>query len=88
MKVKVTTQNIEDYIGPPIYQSKKIYEKTPPGVVTGLAYNLVGGGIIFIEATQASFSRSSSDDKPLAGKGMLKVTGSLGEVMKESSQIA
>ena len=55
MKFKLTEDNVEDFIGPPIFQSKRIYESTPPGVVTGLAYNLIGGGIIFIEATQASF---------------------------------
>ena len=41
-----------------MFSSKRIYEQTPPGVVTGLAYNLYGGGIIFIEATQASFNQT------------------------------
>lgn len=56
-------------------------------MVTGLAYNSIGGGILFIEATQASFNRENPERKT-GGKGMLKVTGSLGEVMKESSQIS
>ena len=49
--MKITQENIEDFIGPPVFQSKRIYDNTPPGVVTGLAYNSIGGGILFIEAT-------------------------------------
>ena len=52
----------------------------PPGVVMGLAYNEYGGSALYIEAQLASFLNE--------GKGQLKVTGSLGEVMKESSMIA
>jgi ATP-dependent Lon protease len=81
-KITVDKQMIEDFLGPPIFASKRIYEKTPPGVVTGLAYNSIGGGILFIEATQANYSQDKS------GKGSLQVTGRLGEVMKESSSIA
>jgi ATP-dependent Lon protease len=49
--------NIEDFIGPPIFQSKKFYDayKTPPGVVMGLAYNAYGGSVLYIEATKSSF---------------------------------
>jgi len=48
--------------------------------VIGLAYNEYGGSILYIESAQSSFAGE--------GKGGLKVTGSLGEVMKESSAIA
>lgn len=48
----------------------------PAGVVTGLAWTPVGGDILFIEATQ------------MAGSGKLILTGQLGDVMKESAQIA
>ena len=51
--------------------------------MTGLAYNSIGGGILFIEATQANYSSSESKTR-----GGLQVTGRLGEVMKESSSIA
>lgn len=51
MLIDVDKTDLEDYIGPPIFSSKRIYDKTPPGVVTGLAYNSIGGGILFIEAT-------------------------------------
>jgi len=56
-------------------------------VVTGLAYNSIGGGILFIEASQAGFDSAKEEKKSLAN-GTLRVTGSLGDVMKESSQIA
>ena len=49
--------DLEDYIGPAVFASKRIYDDTPPGVVTGLAYNSIGGGILFIECTQAGFTR-------------------------------
>jgi ATP-dependent Lon protease len=50
--------NLEDFIGAPVYESKRFYdaETTPPGVVTGLAYNSHGGSILYIEATKSSFS--------------------------------
>lgn len=87
MCIDVEKSDLEDYIGPAIFSSKKIYEddKTPPGVVTGLAYNSIGGGILFIEATKASFREKSEGSK---GSGSLRVTGRLGETMKESSSIA
>ncbi|MFL5812211.1 MAG: endopeptidase La, partial [Bdellovibrionia bacterium] len=51
-------------------------EKLEPGVATGLAWTPQGGDILFIEATQ------------MPGKGGLMLTGQLGDVMKESAQIA
>lgn len=80
--VTVDESTIEEFIGSPIFSSKKIYKDTPPGVVIGLAYNAYGGGILYIEATQASYSNNENSH------GSLKVTGSLGDVMKESSSIA
>lgn len=57
---------------------KEVAEREPvPGVVTGLAYSGSGnGGILFVEATK------------MPGKGNLQLTGSLGDVIKESAQIA
>jgi ATP-dependent Lon protease len=76
--ITVDESSIEDFIGCPVFPNSRIYKcDNPPGVVTGLAYNQAGGSILFIEATQAG-----------SGSGALKVTGSLGEVMKESSSIA
>lgn len=83
LKVTLTEESLQDFIGPPIFGSKRIYQATPPGVVVGLAYNQYGGGILFIEATKANQSKVSENSR-----GSLRVTGSLGEVMKESSSIA
>ena len=90
--IDIDKTDLEDFIGPPVFSSRRIYEETPPGVVTGLAYNSVGGGILFLEATQAGFCRSecgtdATTPAPVT-RGSLRVTGRLGEVMKESSSIA
>ena len=82
----ITKDNVEDYIGPPIFSSKKFYKELPPGVVIGLAYNSVGGGILYIEGTQSSYPKNGNNSEH--SRGSLKVTGSLGDVMKESSMIA
>ncbi len=72
----VTKKEVETILGAPIYD-KDLYEGNEvAGVVTGLAWTQVGGDILFIEA---SLSR---------GKGKLSITGSLGDVMKESISIA
>ena len=59
--LNITRENIEDFIGPPIFSSKRIYDVTPPGVVIGLAYNQIGGGILFIEAIQCSHIKQKKD---------------------------
>ena len=83
--IKVDLDDLEAYIGNPPFSSKRIYEEkqTPPGVVIGLAYNSIGGSILFIEATKASQSKLTE-----ASNGSLRITGQLGDVMKESSTIA
>ena len=55
--------------------------EVPKGVAIGLAYTGYGGSILFLEARKASFANKNSVAK-------LKVTGSLGDVMKESMQIS
>mmetsp|Transcript_19194 Transcript_19194/g.29400 ORF Transcript_19194/g.29400 Transcript_19194/m.29400 type:complete len:336 (+) Transcript_19194:1752-2759(+) len=99
-KVVVTTDNLEDFIGTAMYQSKRFYEKMPPGVVIGLAYNSHGGSILYIESSQANNlgskqegtqAKSDNAEKaaaPASRIGSLKVTGQLGSVMQESSSIA
>lgn len=80
-EVIVDVDNIEKYIGHPLFRSSKFYATLPPpGVVIGLAYNEYGGNILYIESAQSQFASE--------GKGGLRVTGSLGEVMKESSTIS
>ncbi|KAF9199461.1 hypothetical protein BGZ49_010397 [Haplosporangium sp. Z 27] len=75
-KPLVTATDIEEILGQEKYVNE-VTERTPtPGVVTGMAYNGVGGGILFIEVSQ------------MPGKGRLQLTGSLGDVIKESAHIA
>ncbi|QHS56126.1 endopeptidase La [Mucilaginibacter sp. 14171R-50] len=72
----VTKKEVEKILGPPFYD-KDLYEgNDTAGVVTGLAWTSVGGDILFIEASLSP------------GNGKLTLTGSLGDVMKESVTIA
>ena len=63
-------------MGIPIFQADKYISNNVAGVVTGLAWTMAGGEILFVEV---SLSR---------GKGELTLTGNLGDVMKESASIA
>ncbi len=84
--VHVNADNLEELVGKPIFSSDRMYLETPPGVVTGLAWTSMGGSILFIEATLSRpLDLTSKDSKDQGG---LTVTGSLGNVMKESVQIA
>ena len=72
----VSKKDVEKILGAPIYD-KDLYEgNNVAGVVTGLAWTSVGGDILFIEASLSP------------GKGHMSLTGSLGDVMKESATIA
>ena len=72
----VSKKDVERILGAPIFD-KDLYEgNNVAGVVTGLAWTSVGGDILFIEASLSP------------GKGHLTLTGSLGDVMKESATIA
>jgi ATP-dependent Lon protease len=74
--VTVTPRNLNDFLGPADYLHDVVERVTDPGVVIGLAWTAAGGDILFIEATQ------------MPGKGQLILTGSLGDVMRESVQAA
>lgn len=74
--VNVAVEDIEVYLGKPRFEKENYLNDNPPGVAVGLAYTSVGGDILFIEATK------------FAGKGELKLTGNLGDVMKESASTA
>jgi len=74
--VTVNKTNLKDFLGAPEFFHDRVERSTEPGVAIGLAWTSVGGDILFIEATQMS------------GKGQLILTGSLGEVMRESVQAA
>jgi ATP-dependent Lon protease len=85
---EVTSENLSDYVGKPIFTSDRLYEKDPlpHGIIMGLAYTSMGGSALYIE-TQG-IKRGMDADGKTRGGGNLKVTGQLGDVMKESSQIA
>jgi ATP-dependent Lon protease len=72
----VTPKVVEELLGPRKFFNEVAAEKDRVGVVTGLAWTETGGDIIFIEATR------------MAGKRELILTGSLGEVMRESARAA
>jgi ATP-dependent Lon protease len=73
---RITAQNIESLLGPPKIFKDQLLHKDQIGVATGVAWTEAGGEILFVEATK------------MQGKGNLSLTGSLGEVMKESAQAA
>jgi len=83
--VNVDEQSLSDFVGKPIFTSDRMYDLTPPGVVTGLAWTSMGGSILFIETTLSKPIDLSPDSKE---QGAISITGSLGNVMKESVQIA
>jgi ATP-dependent Lon protease len=74
--VVVTPDNLSDFLGVPKYRYGLAEQEDQIGVVTGLAYTSVGGELLQIEALR------------LPGKGRMKTTGKLGDVMKESIDAA
>ena len=68
--------HLREYLGLPTSSHDKQKGNEAPGVVTGLAWTAMGGEILFIESSVSK------------GKGALSMTGNLGDVMKESAQIA
>lgn len=80
--VEVTPNNLQDFVGKPIFTVDRMYDITPPGVVMGLAWTAMGGSTLFIETSLRRLRDKESKD------GSLEVTGQLGDVMKESCKIA
>jgi ATP-dependent Lon protease len=75
-QIIVLPGELAEYLGPPKFQSEVAEKLREFGIAIGLAWTPVGGDILFIEATR------------MPGKGRLILTGSLGDVMKESAQTA
>lgn len=73
---KITSQNCEKYLGPPKIFRDQLQKENRVGVAIGVAWTAAGGELLFVEATK------------MKGKGALTLTGSLGDVMKESAQAA
>jgi Lon-like ATP-dependent protease len=83
--VDVNESNLSEFVGKPVFTSDRMYLETPPGVVMGLAWTSMGGSTLFIETTLAKPLDLAADSKE---QGAIAMTGSLGNVMKESVQIA
>jgi ATP-dependent Lon protease len=73
---RIEPADLDEILGVPRYQKDKDISNDVAGVVTGLAWTAVGGEILFIEVSLSK------------GKGNLRLTGNLGDVMKESASIA
>lgn len=76
VSVEITPGFVEEVLGPPHYIRESKMFASKPGVVNGLAYTPVGGEVLHIEAIR------------FPGKGHIKLTGQIGEVMKESMEAA
>jgi len=72
----ITPERVREYLGKQKFFFDAALRTEIPGVATGLAWTPFGGDVLFVEATK------------MPGKGMLTLTGQLGDVMKESAQIA
>ncbi|XP_004619465.2 lon protease homolog, mitochondrial [Sorex araneus] len=83
--VEVTPENLQDFVGKPVFTVERMYDVTPPGVVMGLAWTAMGGSTLFVET---SLRRPRDKDSKGDKDGSLEATGQLGEVMKESARIA
>ncbi|HEV2455238.1 MAG TPA: endopeptidase La [Verrucomicrobiae bacterium] len=76
MTIKIEPTQVGEYLGHAQFVAETAEKITEHGIATGLAWTPVGGEILFIEATR------------MRGRGNLILTGSLGDVMKESAQAA
>ena len=74
--VKITEKNLVEFLGKVKILEEKLEERDPVGVVNGLAYTQVGGDLLKVEVAV------------MEGSGKIELTGSLGDVMKESAKIA
>ncbi len=74
--IAVTKKNLEKFTDKKVFEISLVDEKPQVGVISGLAWTAVGGDVLTIEAIK------------IKGKGALQLTGSLGDVMKESVRIA
>lgn len=74
--MKISTKQVQKYMGPPKFKFGKTEGKDEIGLVNGLAWTMVGGNILHTEVTR------------MPGKGKLIITGKLGDVMQESAQAA
>lgn len=74
--IKIDIEKVKDYLGNKYITPEMANRKNEIGITTGLAWSPVGGSVLFIEATS------------MEGSNKVKITGQLGDVMKESAEIA
>ena len=74
--IRISRKNLNNYVDKKVFEISRVDAKPQVGVVSGLAWTAVGGDVLTIEAIK------------IKGKGALQLTGSLGDVMKESVRIA
>jgi len=73
---QVDKDEVAEFLGPQVFMPDAAERTEQPGIATGMAWTATGGDILFIEASK------------MPGVGKLPLTGSLGEVMKESAELA
>jgi ATP-dependent Lon protease len=74
--IHITAKSLKKYADKKVFEISPVEKVPHTGIVNGLAWTAVGGDVLTIEATR------------IKGKGLLQLTGSLGDVMKESARIA
>ena len=75
-KITVNQHNLKEFLPKTVFEIDEVDKESSVGVVNGLAWTSVGGDVLKVEAIR------------IQGKGGIQITGSLGEVMKESAKIA
>lgn len=76
LPLKITRERLPDYLGKPLFVEEERNRITAPGMVKGLAWTALGGAVLMVEAVANR------------GRGGIKLTGKMGEVMQESANIA
>lgn len=74
--VKIESEQLNDLLGPELFLPDRARKEMPPGMATGLAWTEVGGEVLYVEASR------------LPGFRKLRLTGQLGDVMRESAKAA
>ena len=76
LPTKITRERLPEYLGKPLFVEQERNRITAPGMVMGLAWTALGGAVLMVEAVAN------------LGRGGIKLTGKMGEVMQESANIA
>lgn len=82
--VEISKENLKDFVGNPVFRSDRLFDETPAGVTMGLAWTSAGGQTLYIETVRVP-STADNAEKPMPG---FNISGQLGDVMRESTQLA